>query len=94
MPLDRVPGHPLDVPVDHADGRRGRLPVSGAVAYECTHGGRAQGEGTVAVVTHASRGVGERAAFGLGHGRVSQRTIQTSIQTAQVARTRSSRAGF
>jgi len=48
MPLDRDPGHPFDAPVDHADGRWGRLPVSGAVAHECTHGGRAQGEGKVA----------------------------------------------
>jgi len=89
MPLDRVPGHPFDAPVDHADGRRGRLSVSGAVAHECTHGGRAQGEGTVAAVTHASRGVGERAAFGLGNDAVSRRTIQA----AKAARTRSSRAG-
>ena len=75
MPPGRVPGDPSDVPVDHADGRRGRLPVSGAVAYECTHGGRAQGEGTVAAVTHASRGVGERVAFGRGNAGASPRTI-------------------
>jgi hypothetical protein len=89
MPLDRVPGHPFDAPVDHADGRRGRLPVSGAVAQECTHGGMAQRERTVAAVPHASRGVGERAALGLGNGGVSGRTIQA----AKAARMRSSRAG-
>jgi hypothetical protein len=32
MPLIRVPGHHFDAPVDHADGRRGHLLVSGAVA--------------------------------------------------------------
>jgi hypothetical protein len=32
MPLDRVLGHPFGAPVDHADGRRGHLLVSGAVA--------------------------------------------------------------
>jgi hypothetical protein len=78
MPLIRVPGHHFDAPVDHADGRRGRLPVSGAVANGCTHGGRAQGEGTVAAVTHASRGLGERMAFGLGNAGASPRTIQVN----------------
>jgi hypothetical protein len=89
MPLDRVPGHPLVAPVDHADGRRGRLPVKGAGVQKCTHGDRAQGEGTVAAVTRASRRVGEGTALGLGNAGVSQRTIQA----AQEARTRSSRAG-
>ena len=88
MPLDRVPGHPFDALVDHADGRRGRLPVRRAGAQECPHGGRAQGEGTVAAVTHASRGVGERIAFGLCNAGANPRTIRA----AQDARTRSPRA--
>jgi hypothetical protein len=88
MPLIRVPGHPFDAPVDHADGRRGRVPVRGAVAHGCPHGGRAHREGMGAAVTHASRGLGERMAFGLGHAGASPRTIQV-----QDARARSSRAG-
>jgi hypothetical protein len=88
MPLDRVPGHRFDAPVDHADGRRGRLPMSGAVAQESTHGGMAQRERTVAAVPDASRGVGERAGFGLGNAGAS-----AYDSGRKAARTRSSRPG-
>ena len=88
MPLDRVPGHPLDGPVDHADGRGGVCLRVGQSLTSALMALGLKGKGR-SPSSHARAAASVKGPYSGSQRRREGRTIQA----AKAVRMRSSRAG-